>query len=188
MFFAKEYKGDDAEKHLNDIDSEIVKVNNELQVMPESKTIGQLSNINYEDLEDSLILILNDLRLFFQVDNMISTDGLYSLCDILIFEYKSLTLEEVAICMSKAKKGEYGQLFNRLDGAIIMGWLKTYNEGRLQRISERNYVTDAHCKIGINEGRSNFKGDHAQLVGEAKVILDIEKAKKMKPIKWKKIN
>lgn len=176
LFFTKEYKGDDAEIHLTQIKQEIELVNHKLALTPESKSIGALERANASDLEDSLILILNDLRLFFQVDNMISTDGLYSLCDLILTEYRSLTLEEIAICMAKAKKGEYGQLFNRLDGAIIMGWLKKYDEERLQRIANRNYVERANHKIGLNEGRTAHK-DNSTLLLEAQLKVMSEKPK-----------
>lgn len=180
LFFTKEYKGSEKQKaeSLKQIAIEIDKVLMRLQQLPERKSIGELERYNASDLEDSLILILNDLRLFFQVDNMISTDGLYSLCDLILTEYRSLTLEEIAICMAKAKKGEYGQLFNRLDGAIIMGWLKKYDEERLQRIANRNYVERANYKIGLNEGRQTFKGNNAHLINEAHALVALERAKK----------
>lgn len=174
-YFKTEYKGDDALFHLQNIDTQIEVVNHQIALIPESKTIGQLERLNSSELEDSLILILNDLRLFFQVDSMISTDGLYMLVDLILSEYRGLTLEEIAICMAKAKKGEYGQLFNRLDGGIIMGWLKKYNDDRLERQKERNYAEHSFSKFGINDVR-DLKPDSKELTQKAHAAIAIERA------------
>jgi len=176
-FFNEEYKGEDAAVHINKIADEVAKVSMAISELPEVLSIGQLCRQNPETVDDNIVLILNDLRLFFQVDNMISTDGLYSLCSIITAEYKSLSLEEIAICMNNAKLGNYGKVYNRLDGAIILGWLKQYVIEKQARIDDRNYTAEAHNKIGLNEGRTAHK-DNSTLLLEAQLAVMKEKTKK----------
>jgi len=174
-FFTSKYQENDAKVYIQQITQQMNIVNNKLMLISEHKTLGQLERINAADLEDSLVLIFNDLRLFFQVDNIISTDGLYTLTHMVVAEYRNLTLEEVAMCMAKAKKGHYGQLYNRLDGAIIMGWLKKHNEERLQRLQDRNYTIYAHSKIGTNEIRET-KADPSEMLRKSHAAVAIEQA------------
>jgi hypothetical protein len=148
--------------------------------IPEAKTIGQLCQIDEAECEDNIVLILNDLRLFFQVDNMISTDGLYSVCSIIISEYPSLTLEELAICMNQAKIGHFGKdgkVYNRLDGAIILSWIKQYFAEKQTRIGDRNYTYEAHAKIGLDEGRGVYMNNSTLLL-QAQIVIAGEKIKK----------
>ena len=180
MFFLDDYRKHDRAALLMHILAEISEIENRLAIVPKAYSIGILCKKNPEKLDDNIVLILNDLRLFFQVDNMISTDGLYSLCGIITSEYKHLTLEEIAMCMNNAKLGNYGKLYNRLDGAIILGWLKQYTAEKQLRIDDRNYMAEANNKIGANEGRSTFKGDNAAMMNEAYAIVAIERAGKKK--------
>lgn len=180
IFFLDEYRKHDRAASLMHILAEIAETENRVAVVPKAYSIGQLCKKNPEKLDDNIVLILNDLRLFFQVDNMISTDGLYSLCGIITSEYKNLTLEEIAMCMNNAKLGNYGKLYNRLDGAIILSWLKQYVTEKQLRIDDRNYMAEANNKIGVGEGRSTFKGDNATLINQAYAVVAIEKANKKK--------
>lgn len=47
-------------------------------------------------------------------------------------EYSFLTLADINLVFKRAKMGEYGNLYDRLDGSIIMGWFKTYFTNRLE--------------------------------------------------------
>ncbi|WP_115171322.1 hypothetical protein [Sphingobacterium spiritivorum] len=177
QFFKEEYAGADKETHLKAIEEVIIRQECVINSIPEIVTIGQMSRQNPDVLDDNIVLILNDLRLFFQVDHMITTEGLYALCPIICINFKSLSLEDIAICMNNAKLGHYGKLYNRLDGAIILGWLTEYQKEKMTRLDNRNYVREAHAKIGLNEGRSAGK-DNSTLLREAQIIIGIGKLKR----------
>lgn len=175
-FFEKEYKGDDKDTMIAKIDAEIGVAITLLDQTPEVLTLGELSRTDEDGLYFALKMLINDLRLFFQVANMISTEGIENLCPLLVYEYPNLSLEEVTVCFAQAKKGYYKELYNRLDGAIILSWLKQYNAEKLDRLKERNYVIDAHAKIGATEQRS--VNTSSELLNEAYAKLAIEKANK----------
>ena len=167
------YTKSDKAAHIMHILAEMDEIKSRGLTIPEAKTIGKLCTENAETCEDNIVLILNDLRLFFQVENMISTEGLYSVASIIAIEYRNLTLEELAICMNAAKLGEYGKdgkVYNRLDGAIILGWIKQYVTEKQTRLNNRNYTAEAHAKIGLDEGRSAYMSNSTLLL-EAQIVL-----------------
>jgi hypothetical protein len=43
----------------------------------------------------------------------------------------NLTLDEVNLCMEKGVKGEYGEIYNRMDQAIVFKWLQSYIDEKL---------------------------------------------------------
>lgn len=178
LFFEKHYSKEDKELMIAKIDEQIANQSALLATTPKLETMGELYRNDEALTEKGLMILINDLRLFFQVDKMISTEGIISLCPLIIFEYASLSLEEIAVCFAQAKKGYYKELYNRLDGAIILSWIKQYNAEKLARVLERNYVTEVHSKIGIGEGRKDFKGDHDAMIQTAKNVIDIENAKR----------
>jgi hypothetical protein len=176
-FFETQYQGKDKNNLLVMIKDEISKINHELTLIPKPETLGELKRSHPTALQKSLQLLINDLRLFFQVDNMLSTESIISLCPLLIYDFANLTLEEITICFSQAKRGHYGELYNRLDGPIILKWLRQYHTEKLERLKERNYVREVHAKIDVAEGRKDFKGTHAQLMENAYCMMMIEKTR-----------
>lgn len=179
-FFAGEkYKGEDRDKYLKPIRLEIEEVENKIAVSYPVKTIGDLNREDPETLIDCMKLLVNDLRLFFQVDNMINNKGIETLCPLIIAKYRSFTLEEIAICFNEAKEGEHGKAFNRLDGAMIMLWLKKAAEEKALRQRERNYAFEVNVKAGAGEDRTAYQ-DNSKLLLEAQLAVMKERAKSRK--------
>lgn len=55
--------------------------------------------------------------------------------------------EDFKLCFNNAKRGVYGTMYDRIDGAVIFGWLQKYSDSRLNRAEEIN--TEKH-----NEGKA----------------------------------
>jgi|GEM_PF-969466 len=177
-FYIEDYEGEkDKQTYLAQISIEIDKYTKLLTELPKPQTLGTLVKADMNATYKAIAILLNDLRLYFQVDNIITTDGIINLCPLIVSEFPSLTLEEITICFAKAKKGHYRELYNRLDAAIIMGWLQQYNIERLQRLQERHYVTESHAKIDINNYRSD-KPNNAELLQKAHAAIAIDEALK----------
>lgn len=132
---------------------ELEETRTKLAEIPRTYTIGELYRKDAEKLKDCLVLIVNDLRLFFDVKQMITTDGIYSVTEMIIAKYKGLTVEEIAICLNQAKMGDSGTVYNRIDGMVILSWIKQYTEEKRARDMERNYSDQVHSKIGADPHR-----------------------------------
>lgn len=176
-FIELEYEGDKKETFLLAITEKIDALSIAIHDLPDYKTIGELYKLQPEAVPDQIVLIFNDLRLFFQVGNMITDAGLYSLAALIIAEYAHLALEELVICCKEAKLGQYGNSFNRLDAATILSWLRQYNATKSERLKERNYVKEVHYKIGVSNGRSAGNIVTTEQLHQAHAAVAIEQVK-----------
>lgn len=50
--------------------------------------------------------------------------------DLIIEEYPYMKTDDFKLCFKNAMKMKYGENYNRIDGSIIMGWLREYNKER----------------------------------------------------------
>lgn len=83
-----------------------------------------------------LVIILESLITFFNVGKSMNDIQLAETVKLIMSEYYFLKLEDLKLCFDGMKKGKYlgekGQLFDRLDGQIILLALKSYTEERIQ--------------------------------------------------------
>lgn len=67
--------------------------------------------------------------------------------EMIMFDYPYLSLADINLIFARAKRGFYGQIYNRLDGQIIMTWFREYHNERCIAaqdisISEASAFTD----------------------------------------------
>lgn len=97
-------------------------------------------------LTKALNLILADLVLFFNVGKtMEDKRQVTETINLIIQQYYFLKLEDLKICFDGIKSGKYGQLFDRMDGQIILLALKEYSEERMT-VSERLQM-ESHSQL-----------------------------------------
>lgn len=77
-----------------------------------------------------LVLILNDMLDFFNASNDMNDTQVAMTVDFILEEYPYMQTDDITLCFRNAMKGKYGKLYNRIDGQIIMGWIKAYNSER----------------------------------------------------------
>lgn len=63
----------------------------------------------------------------------------------------NLTLDELNLCMEKGVKGEYGEIYNRMDQAIVFKWVGNYIEEKLQVGERIRNVDDGDMRQNIHE-------------------------------------
>lgn len=177
QFFVQEYTGKDKESLIAQVEAELIKCQHALQNITTVQTLAVLNKIDRTSTEKCLMVLINDLRLYFQFDNMISTDGIKSICPMIIAEYPGLSLEEITICFSQAKKGHYGELYNRLDGFTIFKFLKTYSQAKIERIKIRQDNQYRQNKYSSTRENSASRG---QLLSIAYAAVDLQQAQKNK--------
>ena len=77
-----------------------------------------------------LVLIMNDMLDFFNAGNDMNDTQVALTVDLILEEYPYMQADDITLCFRRAMKGKYGKLYNRIDGQIIMGWLREYNKER----------------------------------------------------------
>lgn len=96
------------------------------------------------------------------------TDSQTAETAMLIFEtYPSLTLADINLIFKRAKLGKYGQLYDRLDGQIILSWFQRYfaercNEAEEISIREADFFKEdlPRTSESIQEKEHAFKLSH----------------------------
>lgn len=77
-----------------------------------------------------LIVALVDLIEFFNVQNNFSDGQINTTAELVMDKFYWFKPEDFKLCFTKAKTGEYGVTYNRLDGGVIFEWLNRYEEER----------------------------------------------------------
>lgn len=83
-----------------------------------------------------LASMILEVASYFNIGKNINEDQAAETASLLIEKYPVETLEDFAICFKKAKTGEYGKVYDRLDGQIIFEWFASYLDEKY-RIRER---------------------------------------------------
>lgn len=175
-YFDTEFKGELTDKIIIPLEAEIELCEAYLKRFPMVPTMALLATEDYPKLEVGIKILINDLRYFFAIDNMISDNGINALAPMLIYEFTGLTVEDVAICFTQAKKGYYGEIYNRLDGQIIMKWLRSYHNEKIDRLKEKSYALHRQSKSGSDPHRK--VASSSELLNEAHAAMLLNKEKK----------
>lgn len=175
-YFDTEFKGELTDKIIIPLEAEIELCEAYLKRFPMVPTMAVLAAEDYPKLEVGIKILINDLRYFFAIDNMISDNGINALAPMLIYEFTGLSIEDIAICFTQAKKGYYGEIYNRLDGQIIMKWLRSYNTEKIERLKEKSYALHRQSKSGSDPYRKIASS--SELLNEAHAAMLLNKEKK----------
>ena len=77
-----------------------------------------------------LVLLVNDTLDFFNVPETMNAKQVAITVDLIIDTYPYMQVDDITLCFRNAMKGNYGRIYNRIDGQIILGWLREYNKER----------------------------------------------------------
>ncbi len=75
--------------------------------------------------------------------------------DLIIEEYPYMKTDDFKLCFKNAMKMKYGENYNRIDGSIIMGWLREYNKERCAVADNQSW----------NEHKSYMNGERKEVNG-----------------------
>jgi len=81
-------------------------------------------------LRGFMVKVLNDLIDFFNVGKSIGAVQVAQTVDLIIDEYYFFKPDDFKLCFNRAKKGLYGKVYDRIDGAVILEWLGRYEKER----------------------------------------------------------
>lgn len=108
-----------------------------------------------------MVNVLNDLLDFFSVGKTMGGVQVAQTADLIIEEYYYLKPDDFKLCFTRAKKGQYGKVYDRIDGQVIFDWLNAYNKDRMAEAEA----------AAINE-QSPYKRDPYQRTSETFALKD----------------
>lgn len=98
----------------------------------ENKT---LKNILRENLEKPAKYLIYDVVLTFaasfNLTNNFREDQIQDFVNDIFEFYPHLTVRDIKFFLKQVKAGNFGQIYNRLDGPLLFGYLKIYNDLRI---------------------------------------------------------
>ena len=162
--------------------------------------IGSLKSIRMLEKESgitkviaALEAILCDLVLFFNVGKGMSPEQVKQTAELIWNEKRYLSIQDLQTCFQRAKAGNYGKLYDRLDGAIVFEFIEAYEKEKTEVAEHQSYTehksvlqkTDTEKKNGIHP-------DSQKVIDEIKSRLekqlDEERQKKFERVKTNKVD
>ncbi len=120
------------------------------------KTYGE------EFTEGYVAIWITNLVEFFEVGKRMGENQIIETAMLIMQDYYMLTLADINLVFTRAKKGYYGELYDRLDGAVILTWFRKYFD---ERCSEAESLSQREHERHVNPNgapRSSNNGREAQ--------------------------
>ena len=76
----------------------------------------------------AVVFLLADALEFFNATETMSDVQVAITVDLIMEEYPYLKMDDLKLCFKNAMKMKYGRIYNRIDGQVIMSWLREYNK------------------------------------------------------------
>lgn len=120
-------------------------------------TIPQVSVLKNEIgetiLNALLTLAVSDLVNSFNIGKTMNDEQIVFVVETIKIDYYFIRLDELKYCFNQAKKGRYGQIYDRIDCATICQWVEKYFEERMEvvyglRVEEEKQEVDNFNQLG----------------------------------------
>jgi hypothetical protein len=119
-------------------------------------SIGTLAKYSAAETIKFLAMKLRDTIHFWAVGRS-TFDGdegklrIVELIKMIVEEYSWLKPSDVRIVFDNAKKGKYGETYNRMDGPLILSWFSKYATERIQAAEDISQKNHHNTKVGKTE-------------------------------------
>jgi hypothetical protein len=140
-----------------------------LQKILTSKTSPSLSEIKKKKGQQTalgvLVALMDECQQYFNLQQPMNAHQLKISAELIMEDYYYLRVDELRMCFRMAMKGEFGSVYNRIDGQIFFEWILKY-------MKKRQLVTD---KINKDEqSNSNIYDlfNYPQLNKAVKQVVD----------------
>jgi hypothetical protein len=111
-----------------------------LQKILASKTSPALSELKKNKGEQTalgvLVALMDECQQYFNLQQPMNAQQLMLTAELIMEEYYYLRIEELRVCFRMAMKGEFGPVYNRIDGQVFFEWIVKYMPKR-QLITDR---------------------------------------------------
>lgn len=87
-----------------------------------------------------LTLKIENLIKFFNIGKSMGATQIAETITLILENYPRLKPDDIELCFKKAKSGQYGQLYDRLDGQVILGWIFAYTQSKDVFIEHNNFM------------------------------------------------
>ena len=114
-----------------------------MQQILTAKTSPALSEIRRDKGQQAaltvLIAMMDECQQYFNLQQPMTPQQLMLTAELVMEEYYYLRIDEFKVCFRMAMKGEFGPVYNRIDGQIFFEWIRKF-------FSKRDAVTTRMVK------------------------------------------
>lgn len=104
-----------------------------------SPTIKQVENaFGFDCIQAYIESWIVNLRMFFNVGRAMNDAQTFETAMLIVEMFPSLNIADINLVFKRAKTGYYGNLYDRLDGSIIIDWFNRYFDERCEKAAERS--------------------------------------------------
>jgi hypothetical protein len=124
---------------------------------PTHQISGIKKHLGETQVRAILTLMISDVVKFLNLGNSMGADQVVQTVKMILEDYYFYRIEDFKLCFTNAKKGHYGEFYNRIDGQVIFGWLKKYEVERNELISKNaikrhnKHKEDAEKFVTLND-------------------------------------
>ena len=97
---------------------------------------------------------IDRLLKFFNVRNTMTDDQLMEVSELLYETWPQYKLSDFIFFCKEVKKGNIGKVWDRVDGNMIIGWFKEYDDKKMQWLESRHkdnkQISDFYMKMKVN--------------------------------------
>lgn len=113
---------------------------------------------------------------YFNVGKSMTEQQIDETSQFILLEYYTLTIADIYLIFKKAKLGHFGQLYDRLDGGVILNWFERYFDERTKIFALKNIAESAEYKNELREASKKIDS----------IILNEDELKQLGTIKKSK--
>lgn len=81
---------------------------------------------------------INSFLKFYSINGTMDGYQIAETINLILEIYPYFVQEDFKLFFNKAKKGEYGELYGRIDGSVILSWLRKYDLARSEAAKEHS--------------------------------------------------
>lgn len=98
---------------------------------------------------DILVTLINDYLDFLSIGKTMSASQVLSTAKLILEDYSVLKPDDFVLFFNRCKKGQYGKVFDRMDGAQIFEWLEIYMYDREKEIEAIRQIEKKQIENGL---------------------------------------
>jgi hypothetical protein len=83
-----------------------------------------------------MVSMMDSCQQYFNLQQPMNAQQLALTAELILEDYYYLRVDELQVCFRMAMKGEFGPLYNRIDGQVFFEWIRKFMTKR-QAVSER---------------------------------------------------
>jgi hypothetical protein len=109
----------------------------EILALKTSPTLAEIRKDKNQQATVNIMVAMMDMcQQYFNLQQPMNAQQLALTAELMLEDYYYLRVDELQVCFRMAMKGEFGPVYNRIDGQIFFEWIRKFMTKR-QAISER---------------------------------------------------